>query len=838
MRVLAALLLFITTTAIAETRTIRATRATTPPTIDGDLSDPVWQSAPEITGFTQHDPDDGKPETESTIVKVAYDDSAIYIAALLKDSKPVTTLLGRRDNNMESDWFRIELDSQHDRLSGAEFWVNPSNVQLDGILYNDIYNDWSWDGVWQSATKIIPNVGWVAEVRIPLSQLRFADGKQQTWGVNFVRRISRRKEIDRLVNTPKSESGFVSRFADLTGLDGIHPSRAFELVPYGVARSDIRSRFDRADPFAEQQKAKMEGGLDLKYGVSSSLTLTGTINPDFGQVEVDPAVVNLSTFETFFPEKRPFFTEGMQWFKFGQGPSNSRWNFNFFGPSVFYSRRIGRAPQGSGNLAADYLAAPGDTTILGAGKLSGKIGNGWAIGVLDAVTNRESARFVSEGKFQSQQVEPLTNYLVARTTKEFNGGNSRVGFMFTSVNRDLPSELSYLRSSAYVAGVDGYKLFHKKDWLLEWLVTESMVKGSAEAIDATQRSSAHYLQRPDNTSLKYDPTRTSLTGTGARIMLNKQTGKWRANLQAQSWSPGYESNDTGFMPRADMLALHAVGYYINEDVRKHVHDTEIWVGRYMNWNHSGDKIADGLFGNWYVEANNYWYAFGNFGWDADTWDDRATRGGPLVRRYGAQGGSVGLGSDSRKKVAFETSAEKYTQKDGSFNESARFVVSYRPSSSLRLSLGPNVQRSHDATQYVTTSGTHYIFSKLEQHTVDISTRVEWTASSRLSFQLFMQPFIGTGDYHGFNELARPRSGDYTPYASAVDNPDFDFHSVRGSAVVRWEFRPGSALYVVWNENRADTQGNGDFRFRRDLRAIASAQSKDVFLVKVSYWLPR
>ena len=583
----------------------------------------------------------------------------------------------------------------------------------------------------------------------------------------------------------------------------------------------------------------MEGGLDVKYGLSSSLTLTGTINPDFGQVEVDPAVVNLSTFETFFPEKRPFFTEGMQWFKFGQGPSNSRWNFNLFAPSLFYSRRIGRSPQGTGNISADYLTAPGDTTILGAGKLSGKIGNGWVVGVLDAVTNRENARFVSGGELQSQQVEPMTNYLVARTSKEFDGGNSRLGFIFTSVNRDVPGELSYLRSSAYTAGIDGYKLFGRKTWLLEWLVGGSLVKGSAEAIDATQRSSAHYFQRPD-ANYGYDPTRTSLAGTGARIMLNKQTGKWRTNLQAQTYSPGFESNDVGFMPRADITAVHAVGYYINEDVRKHFRDTELWVGRYVNWNRSGDVIANGLYGNWYAEATNYWYAFGNFGWSANAWDDRRTRGGPLARRPGTRSGSLGLGSDSRKKVSFEASLNDWVANDGSYERSATLLLNYRPSAGLRLSVGPTFDRAHDAAQYVTTTDdAHYIFSKIEQHTVDIATRVEWTASSRLSFQLYMQPFIATGDYHDFSELARPRSGDYVPYAgaSSLDNPDFDFHSVRGSAVVRWEFRPGSALYVVWNENRADTLTRGDFHFRRGLREIANAQSRDVFLVKLSYWLP-
>ena len=285
----------------------RATRVSKPPTIDGDLSDEAWRNAQEITEFTQHDPDDGKPPTQKTVVKVVYDNDAIYIGAMMYDTNPVTTLLGRRDNSLESDSFRIYIDSQHDRLSGAEFWVNPSNVQIDGILYNDIYDDWSWDAVWLSNTKIVPG-GWVAEVRIPYSQLRFPDQATQTWGINFFRRIAKTNEVDRLVNTPKGENGMVSRFADLTGIEGIKPERSFEVMPYGVARSNLASRIDQGDPFTRSHEMKMDGGVDMKYGLSSNLTLTGTINPDFGQVEVDPAVVNLSQFETFFPEKRPFFT--------------------------------------------------------------------------------------------------------------------------------------------------------------------------------------------------------------------------------------------------------------------------------------------------------------------------------------------------------------------------------------------------------------------------------------------------------------------------------------------------------------------------------------------------
>jgi hypothetical protein len=832
--------------------TVGAVRAAKAPAIDGDLSDEVWQKAPEITGFTQHDPEDGKPATQKTTVKVAYDDSAIYFAAKLEDTNPVTTLLGRRDNDLVSDWFRIYIDSQHDRLSGAAFFVNPSNVQIDMTLFNDIYNDWSWDAVWQSAAKIVPG-GWTVEVKIPYSQLRFQERAEQVWGVNFARRIAKNNEVDYLVNTPKSQSGTVSRFADLTGINGIHPERSFEVVPYGVARSDLANRIPEGDPFTRPHHYKMDGGLDVKYALSSTLRLTGTINPDFGQVEVDPAVLNLSAFETFFPEKRPFFTEGASIFGYGSGPAHFRANFNFFGPSVFYSRRIGRSPQATGNLDADYVDAPGETTILGAAKLSGKVGNGWSVGVLDALTDKEEAHVgytpstaASLGRTSlrdSQVVEPMTNYLVARSTKEY--GNSRLGFIFTDVKRRLPNELDFLRKDAYTLGVDGYTQFHKKDWLWEWLLDGTRVDGSETAIADTQTASAHYYNRPDADYLHYDPTRTSLSGFGGRAMVAKQTGHWRPNFQVQAYSPGFEPNDVGFMPRTDMIATHAVLQYTNDEPTDRFREKSFWIAKYQNWNFGKDLLANGLYGNWYIERKNYFYFYGWGGAEGRVLDDRKTRGGPLASRAANWNGGVGMGNDSRKKVSFETWAEWFDSSDTSWERGVGLSLVYRPSTNLKLRLNPHYYREYGNSQYVTqladadasaTSGNRYVFAGIDQHTFDVGMRVDWTASARLSFQLYMQPFVAAGDYNNFKSLARPRSDDYTPYAYD-GNPDFNFRSLRGSAVMRWEFRPGSALYFVWNENRADSESFGDFRVHRDIAALRYAPSRDVFLIKIAYWLP-
>nr|MDQ3283177.1 carbohydrate binding family 9 domain-containing protein [Acidobacteriota bacterium] len=612
---------------VSEKREFQAVRAAKSPIVDGDLSDEAWQNAPELTGFTQREPDEGKPATQQTRVKVVYDDDAIYFGAFMEDAGPVTPLLARRDTDFgNGDFIKFSVDSQHDRQNGAAFIVNASNVQSDSILFNDIADDSSWDGVWNSATKITDK-GWFAEVRVPFSQLRFPDRETHTWGFNVTRWNARLHEMSRLVFTPRTETGFVSRFGDLSGISGVHPKRSLEVVPYGVARTDLRSRPD--NPFVESSAHRADAGVDVKYGLTSNLTLTGTINPDFGQVEVDPAVLNLSQFETFFPEKRPFFTEGASVFRFGNSPAQSRWGFNVWFPTFFYSRRIGRVPQGWID-EADYVDTPSETTILGAAKITGKLGKGWSVGLLDALTDREQAWFRDGAHTGKTTVEPMTNYLVGRATKEY-GKDSRAGFMFTSVNRRLSENLKpELRESAYFAGADGYTRFKDKTWLIDWYAGTSLIEGSAEAIERAQKSSARYYARPDASHVELDPTRTSLTGWAARSMLAKQKGKWRPNIQVQALSPGFEINDVGFLPRTDAISTHALVQYVDTDAKKYTREINAWVGKYQNWNFDGDRTANGLSSELYLQLKNYWYVdFGLSGGERRM-DDRITRGGPVM----------------------------------------------------------------------------------------------------------------------------------------------------------------------------------------------------------------
>jgi hypothetical protein len=855
-----AVALFITLGASAAPPQFTAVRATKSPVVDGDLSDAAWQSAPELTGFVQRDPNEGQPATQQTRVKIVYDEDAIYFAAVMEDDASVTPLLARRDSDLNNgDYVRFVVDTQHDRMNGAAFYVNVSNVQMDSIFSNDIVEDTSWDGVWSSATKIIDK-GWAAEVRVPYSQLSFPRKETHTWGVNVTRWTARLRETSRLVFTPKNESGFVSRFGDLNGISGISPRRGLEVVPYGVARTDLYSR--ESNPFIAPSEHRMDGGVDVKYRISSNLTLTGTINPDFGQVEVDPAVLNLSQFETSFPEKRPFFTEGASVFRFGNSPAQSRWGFNVWFPTFFYSRRIGRSPQGWVDTAfirdadkvydeVEFTDTPGETTILGAAKVTGKIGKGWTIGVLDALTDQEEAWFRVESIVDKQTVEPMTNYLVARATKEY-GKDSRAGFMFTSANRRLTDNLEdKLRSSAYFAGVDGYTRWNDKTWLIDWYAGTSLIQGSAEAIELAQNNPARYYDRPDADHVELDPTRTSLTGWAARSMIAKQKGRWRPNLQVQALSPGFEVNDVGFLPRTDAVSTHGVLQYLNTDATKYTREISAWAGKHQNWNFDGDKTSDGISGEYFVEWKNYLRTWVWGGANQDHIEDRLTRGGPAMMYRGHHYWGFGVGNDSRKKFFAEFWTEQV--KDGFDGTSGVYeaTLTYRPVPSLRFSLVPRYSDTHEVAQYVTTVedeaytptfGNRYLFATLDQKTLDLGIRSEWTVSSRLSMQLFLQPFVSSGDYTGFKYLTRPRSDQFTPLSALqadeeAGNPDFNFRSVRGSAVVRWEFRPGSAMYIVWNENRSEEVPMGDFRLRRDFSALPNAPSQDVFLVKFSDWLP-
>ncbi len=530
---------------------VRAARMSGTIELDGHLSEAAWASAMPVSGFSQRDPHEGAPATERTEVRILYDDNALYVGARMYDASPDSVLaqLARRDRITSSDRFLLFLDCYHDHRTGFYFGINAAGTLYDGTLYNDDWDSDTWDGVWEGKAAR-DSLGWSAELRIPYSQLRFQRQREHRWGINFKREIARRNEQDYLVRTPSNGSGFVSRFAELVGIDAVSPPRRLEVLPYATSKAEYMGH-EAADPFNDGSHLGAEIGGDFKVGIGSNLTLDGTVNPDFGQVEVDPAVVNLSDVETFFEERRPFFVEGANIFEYGYGGANDFWGFNWAGPDFLYSRRIGRTPQAELPDSVDYSSVPSGTNIIGAAKLSGKL-RGWNIGALNAVTSREHGNFSLGPRQWSQEVEPLTYYGVYRAQRELAGGRHGIGFISTLTARsfDEPRLKDELSSSAQGFGIDGWTTIdHDRKWVVSGWAGLSRVSGNPVRLQSLQESSVHYFQRPDADYLGVDSTRTALSGYAGRISLNKQKGNWMFNSAVGLVSPGFEVNDLGFQSR-------------------------------------------------------------------------------------------------------------------------------------------------------------------------------------------------------------------------------------------------------------------------------------------------
>jgi hypothetical protein len=854
---------------------IHAVRTTRPPVIDGQLTDECWALAPASAGFIQQDPDEGKPATENTEVRFVYDDDALYIAVRLFDNEPkrIVRRLSTRDSDADADRITVYLDPMHDRLTGALFRVSAANVQKDAVIYNDSWTDSTWDAVWQSQVAV-DDQGWSVEMRIPLSQLRFPHTDHQTWGVNIDRYVQRKNETSWLEMVPKSQSGLASRMLNLTGLDGLSPTRHLELLPYTAARAEFVAPSD-GNPFNDGSRAFAAAGVDMKFGLTSNLTVNATVNPDFGQVEVDPAVVNLTQFETFFPEKRAFFLEGSQILtNFGFGGANDFWGFNMSDPNLFYSRRIGRAPHLS--ASGDFIDTPTATTILGATKLTGKTRNGWSIGFLEALTDSERARTRTGTTSSTTIVEPLTNYAVARVQREFR---SRVGLglLATSVNRqlDTPELRSALAHDAFVFGTDAYVfLDHKRDWVITGKLAGSYLQGTTDMITAAQNAAQRYYQRPDARHVALDPTRTSLNGYNGRVSLNRNSGVWHVNASLWGVSPGFEANDLGFEGTADRAGAHTVLFWRYVTPDRISRSKYFWVSKWWVWNYARELQGNGIQGNSGITFRNYWNLNMGGGYFPRTLDDRLTRGGPSAINPAGWFWNTNGGTDNRKALAGGGFITLNRNEYGGWSNTVGVNATIKPSPRFTVSAGPQWNQSRSLAQYVTTAadamatstyGSRYVFSALDQTQVSMTTRVTAVLSPTISLQVFAQPLLAAGDYTHFKELAQPRTYSFRDYAAAgspisldpvadtysvdpdgagpasaftFDNPNFNLRSLRLNAVFRWEMKPGSALYAVWTRQQRDSGNPDRFSFGRDAHAMFAAPGDDVFLVKIAYWLGR
>ena len=843
--------------------------------LDGKLSESIWKK-PSLNEFTQKDPLEGEPSSETTNVWVAYDESSIYIAAKLYDSQPqnIDVSLSRRDNWIDSDWFIFYVDSYNDKKTGYYFAVNAGGSIVDGVLYNDSWNDDSWDGIWESST-MIDDDGWSVEMKIPFNQLRFQESDNMKWGVNFERQIKRNNESAYYVMVPKNESGFVSRFAELQELSGIKPKQRFEILPYVVQKAQYLDH-DDSDAFYKSNQYKTTLGADFKFGFGSNLTLDATINPDFGQVEVDPAVVNLSAFETFFDEKRPFFIEGSNTFAFGIGGANNNWGFNFGWPTMFYSRRIGRAPQG--DILEEYddysVDSPMETKIIGAAKLTGKINETTTLGVISALTERTQARiFTDMGETLKQEVEPLTHYGVLRTKKEFNDGNQSVGLLFTSVNRNLSDSnlRSGLAKEAYTFGLDGWTYIDEDQaYVLTGAFSGSYTSGSKEYMIDLQEKPYRYFQRPDASYARLDSGLTSLSGMYGRLMLNKQKGNFYINSAIGFVTPGFDHNDIGFQFNADKINAHTVlGYrWFEPDgfFRKHWS----YAAVFRSYNFDGDFVHGG-FGTFnYFQFMNYYRLQLNAFYNPETRNNRLTRGGPIALYPSNYYFELNAETDSREKLILEIGSEYARDHIGGRFYSFSTNIVWKPNSQIYLSFGPQYSNNNERIQWVdniedesafNTFNHRYLFAEIDQKTLSANIRVNWTFTPTLSLQAFIQPLFAVGKYNRFKELAEPGSMNYNVFDEQnisynaeeeeytidpdgsgpadkiiFNNPDFNFKSFRANVVLRWEITPGSIFYFAWSHDQNHDEHPGNFNFNRDFKDLWNAPANDVFLVKFSYWV--
>ena len=834
------------------------------PVLDGRLDDPVWALATAAVEFRQFEPDPGEPGSERTEARILYDGDALYVGMRMYDSSPDqirAQFVRRDDHEAVSDWAHVFLDSYHDRRTAFHFATTPTGTRVDILHLEDTEQNVAWDAVWQVETSIDAE-GWSAEFRIPLSQLRFGSAEEMTWGVNFMRQIARRSETSHWAQILPESGRLVSLFGDLDGLSGLEAPGRLELLPYSVARLR-REDVDDADPFRGDNDVWGSTGLDLKYGVTSNLTLTATVNPDFGQVDADPSVVNLGTRETFYPENRPFFLEGAEIFRFPLVPEGH----------AFYSRRIGRPPQlGASAPSGGFVDMPETVRILGAMKLSGKTSSGWSVGVLHAITSREEAQIAAPDELvTAQAVEPLTNYSVARVVRDFRDGQSGLGAIATATHRDRDDEaFDRLRSSAFVGGLNGWHRFNGSRYQLRGWLLGSHVRGSEDAIARTQRSFVHLHQREDADHLTYDPTRTSLSGIAGEFFFEKiGGGHWTLQLGGGGRGPGVDTNDAGYISYTDV---------VYGDVR----------ARYREFN------PGSIFHNWYVEGEgflastlggeiarpslhlkmegqllNFWTATLNVDhWGSQMWPWEL-RGGPALRRPSYTRYQGILSSDSRKswQAQLRGTYRRDNRADGTV-VTLDPLLALRPSSRATVSLSPSISWNRNPDQYVAGASRadggdrEYVMGWLDQTTAALTLQLSYSFTPDLALDFYVQPFMSSGQYSRFRRVVDPGAGDFDDRLALLNpavvtlegghyhvdetgegDPEFSFRDrdfnvreLSTNAVLRWEYKPGSTLFIVWSSARDDDLVTGDLDMTSDLDRLLSAPVTNIFMVKFSYWL--
>lgn len=849
--------------ASAARKEARALRATTPaPRIDGRLDDAAWRHVRWISDFVQKEPNEGAEPTERTEVGFLYDDEALYVGARMYANDPsrIQAPLARRDNGSQAEHIWISLDTYLDRRTAYSFGITASGVRMDWYhpSDNETSIDTRFDPVWEGKAAI-DSAGWTAEMRIPFSQLRFTARDAQVWGLNIDRWVPSRREDIFWIPVPKNEVGWASRMGELHGIAGIRPARRVELVPYAASGATLTGAPHPRNPYDDGTSVEGRLGADVKVGLGSNLTLDATVNPDFGQVEADPAVVNLSAFEVFFDERRPFFTEGAQLF-----PSR-----------YFYSRRVGARPRG--DAGGDFTDYPEASTILGAAKLTGRLHSGTSLGALAAVTAREHARGydTATATTETEVVAPATAFAVVSGRQELGSHGSTVGAAFTATQRDLESGsplAALYHRAAYAGRFDWNIRFDRGTYVLDGDVGVTHVRGDPDAITRTQRSPVHYFQRPDAPHVAVDSLATSLSGYAAAVQFSKRNGKhWLYSVEVARESPGLEPNDAGRLGNADGQTAFGNLRYRETRPGRLFYNYELSFESGGEWNLARDRQFFTTRWDAVMTFRNYWQTNLTFWIDQPSQDHARTRGGPSMGypKFTVFIAQIQNSFSARNRW----NARVYYGRDpiGGLTNRISGGVSLRPTTRWQISVNPNYLRVIEPRQYVATLdsgpaatyGGRYLFATVDQSTFVMQLRANYTLTPDVTFELYAEPFAASGRYYGFGHLAAPRTYDLTPYSTDttvtpsiardstgaytvrdaagyrrnIGNPDFNVLSFRSNLVLRWEWRPGSTLYVVWQQSREFADHRGEHVGFGDLWDSLRARGDNFVAVKVTYWIP-
>jgi hypothetical protein len=835
------------------------------PDIDGTLNDPAWEQVEWAGGdFRQFSPDKGKPASVSTKFKILYDAKNLYVGIKCFDPEPakIVKRMSRRDS-FEGDFVEINIDSYNDKRTAFSFSASVSGVKGDEYVSNN-GDDWDagWDPIWYLKTSI-DDEGWIAEFRIPLSQLRFANMDELVWGIEITRIFFRKQERSLWQYIPPDAAGWVHLFGELKGIKGIKPQKQVEIQPYMVAQTETFEK-EEGNPYQTGSASSTNFGLDAKIGITSDITLDLTVNPDFGQVEADPSQVNLSAFELFFEERRPFFLEGNNILNFPVSMVNNN--------NLFYSRRVGRPPQteadpdenGEDNVE-EYVKSNVRSTILGAAKLTGKNKKGFSWGLLESVTEKEFAEIDSLGITRRQVIEPRTNYFVSRAQQDLGKGNTVVGGVFTATNRKIQEErLQWLHDEAYSGGIDFLHHWKKRMYYISGKTIVSHVKGSKEAIENTQRSSERFFQRPDNDHTALDPNRTSLTGTGGQVVIGKKSGDIVSDLGVVWQSPELELNDIGFMSQTDNILQWFWMQYRVQEPKGITRSQRYNINQSREYDFGKRSLGSSYNVNAHVQYKNYWFTGGGITFQEFSISNADLRGGPSIRYPGGFYYWGYVNSDNRKKLYGELYTEFFRGRENySRNDNINLDLTFRPINALNITVSSSFTNSTNQMQYVSTSdgtgGEKFVVAEIDQTVARISLRMTYMLTPNISIQYWGQPFGTSGRYSNFKNITNARADSYTQRFSHVpsqslalnedvyhvdedgngisdynfDKPDFNFGQFRSNMVIRWEYIPGSTVFLVWTQER-----NGSFYDKHPDHENYSfdfdTKAHNIFLLKFTY----